>query len=178
MYTLWPQRPFSNICYDKINFLNFANKKNTWVPYKTNPHGPKRKWVPKSPPCVFDVGEGSHTTGEGWCLGSGCMDLMDTYLMHRYQGGLVGLPPYFGELEDSPYGLVTISKLLIYLHAYSYMIFLACSCFICFVLHVVNTCLDVDSIKTCVYTCTSSVFDSYIFALQCSFILTICTCIA
>ena len=48
-------------CYDKINALNFANK-NVWIPYKTNPQGSKRKWVPKSPPFVFDVGEGSHTT--------------------------------------------------------------------------------------------------------------------
>ena len=27
--------------------------------------------------------------------------LMDTHLMHRYQGGLVGLPPCFGDLEYS-----------------------------------------------------------------------------
>ena len=39
----------AKFCYDKINALNFANK-NVWVPYKTNPQGPKRKWVPKSPP--------------------------------------------------------------------------------------------------------------------------------
>ena len=27
--------------------MNFANK-NFWVPYKANPQGPKRKWLPKS----------------------------------------------------------------------------------------------------------------------------------
>jgi len=47
--------------FDKINHINFANK-NVWVPYKTNPKGSKRKWVSKPPPCVFDVGEGSHKT--------------------------------------------------------------------------------------------------------------------
>ena len=41
-------------CYDRIHHLNFANHKNVWVSYKANPQGPKRKWVPKSPPCVFD----------------------------------------------------------------------------------------------------------------------------
>ena len=51
----------AKFCYDKINAINFAHNKNIWVPYKANPQGPKRKWVPKSPPCVFDVGEGSHT---------------------------------------------------------------------------------------------------------------------
>ena len=48
-------------CYDKINAINFANK-NVWVPNHANPRGPKRKWVPKSPPFVFDVGVGSHMT--------------------------------------------------------------------------------------------------------------------
>ena len=38
--------------------------------------------------------------------------------MHRYQGGLVGQPPCFGDLEYSSYDLVTISKLLFYLHAF------------------------------------------------------------
>ena len=50
----------AKFCYDKLHHINFANNKNVWVPYKTNPKGPKRKWVPKSPPFVFDVGEGSH----------------------------------------------------------------------------------------------------------------------
>jgi len=52
----------AKFCYDKINDLNFANNKNVWVPNKTDPQGPKRNWVPKSPPCVFDVGEGSYKT--------------------------------------------------------------------------------------------------------------------
>ena len=52
------------------------------------------------------------------------MDLMDIHLMHHYQGGLVGRSPRFGDLEYSSYGLVTISKLLVYLHAfYIYDIF-------------------------------------------------------
>ena len=61
----------AKFCFDKIHHINFANK-NIWVPYKTNPHGPKRKWVTKSPPFVFDVGAGSHKTWESWCLGGGC----------------------------------------------------------------------------------------------------------
>ena len=52
----------AKFCYDKLHHSNFANNKNFWVPYKTNPKGPKKIWVPKSPPCVFDVGEGSHKT--------------------------------------------------------------------------------------------------------------------
>ena len=53
----------AKFCFDKLHTLNFANKKNFWVPpYNANPHGPKRKWVPKSPPFIFYVGEGSHKT--------------------------------------------------------------------------------------------------------------------
>ena len=52
----------AKFCYDKINHLNFANK-IVWVPYKANPQGPKKKWVPKPPPCVFDVGEGRERFG-------------------------------------------------------------------------------------------------------------------
>jgi len=44
--------------FDRLNSLNFANK-NIWVPIATNRHGPKRIWVPKFPPLVFDVGVGS-----------------------------------------------------------------------------------------------------------------------
>ena len=51
----------AKFCYDRVNSLNFANK-NVWVPNKTNPRRPKRKWVPKSPPLIFDVGVGSHMT--------------------------------------------------------------------------------------------------------------------
>ena len=48
--------------FNKINHLNFTNKE-VWVPFNTNPHGPKKKiWVPKSPPLVFDVGVSSHKT--------------------------------------------------------------------------------------------------------------------
>ena len=35
-----------------------------------------------------------------------------TKLMHCYQESLVGGPPWFGDLENSAFGLVTISKLL------------------------------------------------------------------
>ena len=49
----------AKFCYDKINVFNF---KNVWVPCKANPQEPKKKWVPKSPPLFFDVGEGSHKT--------------------------------------------------------------------------------------------------------------------
>ena len=66
----------AKFCFDKMHHLNFA--KNVWVPIDANPRGPKRKWVPKSPPYIFDEGAGSHMTWEGWCLGSGCMNLMDT----------------------------------------------------------------------------------------------------
>ena len=44
----------TKFCFDKLHVLNFANK-DVWVPYKTNPKGPKRKWVPKSPPLIFEV---------------------------------------------------------------------------------------------------------------------------
>ena len=54
------------------------------------------------------------------------MGLMDTHLMHRYQGGLVGQPPCFGDLEYSSYVLVTISKLPFHLHAFTLMNLLAC----------------------------------------------------
>ena len=46
-----------------------------------------------------------------------------TKLMHRYQGCLGGGPPWFGDLENSAFSLVTISKLLFYLHAFTLMIF-------------------------------------------------------
>jgi len=35
-----------------------------------------------------------------------------TKLMHRYQECLVGGPPWFEDLENSSYSLITISKLL------------------------------------------------------------------
>ena len=42
-----------------------------------------------------------------------------TLLMHRYQGSLVGGSPCFGGLENSAYGLITISKLPFNLHAFT-----------------------------------------------------------
>ena len=97
-------------------------------------------------------------------------------LMQRYQGILVGLPPCFGGLE-----LVTISKLLFLCTClFIYDIFQHVHVLFIFVLQVINTSLNVIFIKTCVYTCTSSEqqIDSYMFALHCLFVLTICTCIA
>ena len=129
MYTLWPQRHLAKFCFDKMHHINFA-KKNVWVPLDANPRGPKRQWVPKSPPFVFDVGVGSHKTWESWCHSGGCMDLMDIHLIHRYQGGLVGRPPCFGDLEYNSYGLVTISKLLFWFTCFYNWWFLACFSFI------------------------------------------------
>ena len=45
--------------FDKINSLMFANK-SIWVSYNANPYEPKKKWVSKFSPLVFDVGVGSH----------------------------------------------------------------------------------------------------------------------
>ena len=78
----------------------YIAKKNVWVPLDANPRGPKRKWVPKSPPFVFDVGAGSHTTQESWCLGGGCNGFMDiTHLMHRYQGSFGGTTTMFWRIR-------------------------------------------------------------------------------
>jgi len=46
-------------CFDRIHDSNFANK-FVWVRKGANPHGPKRVWVPKVTPILFDVGVGSH----------------------------------------------------------------------------------------------------------------------
>ena len=61
MYTLGRKGHLVKFCFDKVNSINFANK-NVWVPNNTNPRGPKRKWVPKFSPLVFDVGLGSNMT--------------------------------------------------------------------------------------------------------------------
>ena len=50
-----------NICFNRIDHLNFTNK-SIWVPYNTNPHGPKKKCEPIFPPLMFDVGVGSSKT--------------------------------------------------------------------------------------------------------------------
>ena len=51
---------------------------------------------------------------------------------------------------------------------------------LCFILHVLTTCLDVAFIKTCVNTCTTSEpkIDYYMFVLNCSFVAIRCTIIA
>jgi len=48
-------------CFDRLNSINFANN-NVWIPFVSNPRGPKKKWVPKSSSLAFDVGVGSHMT--------------------------------------------------------------------------------------------------------------------
>ena len=69
--------------------------------------------------------------------------------------------------------LVTISKLLIYLHAYSFVITYSMFIFfMSFVLHVVNTSLNVVFIKTCIYTYTNS--EQHLFHICLHFML-ICT---
>ena len=52
-----------------------------------------------------------------------------TQFMHCYQESLIEGPPWFGDLENSLYDLVTISKLQFSLHAFTLMIFFACSVF-------------------------------------------------
>ena len=93
----------ARFCYDRINISKFANK-FIWVRKGANPHGPKRIWVPKDTPIVFDVGVGSLLTWEFWCLDDGCVWAWWTlHWMCHLQGCLVG-PPWFGDLEISPIG--------------------------------------------------------------------------
>jgi len=61
MYTLRPQRHLAKFYFDRINLLNFANK-NIQVPIASNPRAPKKIWVPKFSPLMFDVGMGPHMT--------------------------------------------------------------------------------------------------------------------
>ena len=55
----------ANFCYDRIHALNFTSK-HVWVRNGvrngTNPHGPKKFWVPKYITISIDVGMGSHKT--------------------------------------------------------------------------------------------------------------------
>ena len=55
MYILWPKGHLAKFCFDRINHLNFANK-NVWVPIVTNPNVPKKIWVLKFSPLMFDIG--------------------------------------------------------------------------------------------------------------------------
>ena len=55
MYTLWPQRSFSQILFCQVKLKN----KNIWVRENTNPIGPKKIWVPKNTPKLIDVGVSS-----------------------------------------------------------------------------------------------------------------------
>ena len=90
----------AKFCYDKMHHINFANK-YVWVPYKTNPQGPKKKWVPKSPPFVFDVGEGFHKTWEIWYLSGGCIWTRRTYIWCTAIKEFGGTTTMFGVSEHS-----------------------------------------------------------------------------
>ena len=87
-------------CFNRINSSNFVNK-NVWVSIATNPHGPKKIWVPKSASLVFDIGVGSHKTWEDWCLGGGCIRAWWTYpfnasLSRKYGGRTTS---FFGQMN-------------------------------------------------------------------------------
>ena len=51
----------AKFCYDHIHVSNLANN-FVWVREGTNPHGPKKVWVSKTTPLVYDVGVGSRMT--------------------------------------------------------------------------------------------------------------------
>jgi len=51
----------AKFCFDRLHSSNLATK-FVWVREGTNPHGPKKLWVPKTTPPIFDVGVGSHMT--------------------------------------------------------------------------------------------------------------------
>ena len=51
----------AKFCYDRIHDSNFANK-FVWVSKGANPHEPKKVWVSKATPTLFDIDVGSHTT--------------------------------------------------------------------------------------------------------------------
>ena len=51
----------ARFCYDRIYHENLATNL-VWVRKDTNPYGPKRKWVAKTTPKIFDVGVGSRIT--------------------------------------------------------------------------------------------------------------------
>ena len=51
----------AKFCFDRLHASNLVTK-FVWVREGTNPHGPKKVWVPKITPPIFDVGVGSHMT--------------------------------------------------------------------------------------------------------------------
>ena len=55
------KRHLARFCYDRLHDENLACNL-VWVRKDTNPRGPKRKWVPKTTPLIFDVGVGSRIT--------------------------------------------------------------------------------------------------------------------
>ena len=57
----------AKFCHDKLNILN----KNVWVRNGTNLSRPKKVWVPKSTPVVFDYGLSQDM--RDLVLGGGCI---------------------------------------------------------------------------------------------------------
>ena len=55
---LWSKGHLAKFCFDRIN----ASSNHIWVKKGANPHGPKKVWVLKFTPIVFDVGVGSLMT--------------------------------------------------------------------------------------------------------------------
>ena len=51
----------AKLCYDRVHDVNLANK-FVWVRKGANPLGPKKIYVSKSIPIIFDVGVDSHLT--------------------------------------------------------------------------------------------------------------------
>ena len=51
----------AKFCYDRLNNSNIVNK-FVWIRKSANPFGPKKIWIPKFTPILFDVGVGSHMT--------------------------------------------------------------------------------------------------------------------
>ena len=114
----------------RLNALNFANK-YVLVKRGTNPYGSKKVWVPKTILISFDVGVGSHKTWEHWCIEGDAINLDEHYIgCITIKKILVGGPPWFGDIETSSFGLVTISILLTLFMFISFMflnwIVLAC----------------------------------------------------
>ena len=125
----------TKFCYDTINSINFANK-NVWFWVRLTPVDPKENRYQNPTSCVWcRCGLSPDVRGlvPWWWM----HDELDRYtkLMHHYQGSLVGGPPCFGDLENSSYSLLTISKLPFSLHSLIWM-FLTC---FSFVLLVVDT---------------------------------------
>ena len=73
-------------CYDRMRNSNFA-KKFVWVRKCANSHAPKKVWIPRFTPIVFDVSVGALTRRES--IGALMVDAIRTkrsYLwLHHFQ---------------------------------------------------------------------------------------------